>query len=204
MSVKVALPSGKTATLEIKSVLIPIDELKPETVDAIRNACEISALQKGVELWGPEQDMTVRDLNALDMSYTYNIFTETSNAGGNAWNAMATASAFTVATGTVIGIYGIKLAAVLAAGLDELPITGIRLDVGGARVVQWHIQSLETSCAGASVGATRPYTGISKSPIIIAEDIQSTAYEYTRATSVVYSPIWLGLAVEKTGRTLKP
>lgn len=203
MAVLVPLPNGQQARVTIRSLLLPVDELKPGTIDAVRNACEMAAMDKAVQLWGEAQSLTIRDLNALDMSYTYNIITETSNASANAWNAMAF-GAFTVATGTVLGIYGIKLHCALDGTVDLLPITGIRIDVGGARVAQWHVQSLDQNTDAASTSPFHGYAGITKSPVIIGEDIQVTMYEYTRTASTVYDPIWLGCAVEKTGRTLKP
>ncbi len=199
----IILPNGSIANLTTNSLLIPHGEVKPETFDAIRNACIASAVRKADELFGPAQRLTVRDLNASDMAYTNNIFTETSHATVNQWNAMAF-GAFTVATGTVIGIYGIKLSANPDGTIDFLPITGIRLDVGGARVAQWHVQSIDYFNSAASLNPFYGKTGVTKSPIIAAQDLTVTIYEYTRTASTVYTPTWLGVAVEKEGITLKP
>jgi len=199
---QVALANGKVATLTVDSVLIPVAELKPEAVDAIRNACVGSALVKAHQLW-PGQVVTVRDLNASDMGYTNNIYVETSNGTGNQWNAMA-AGSFTVATGTVIGIYGVKLGTLADGTNTQLQISGIRVEVGGARVAQWHCQSLDQSGNAASSVAQRFTAGVTKSPVIVSEDISVTLYEYTRVTGTLYYPIWLGVAVEKEGITLKP
>lgn len=200
---KIFLKNGRTADVEIDSQFIARDEVRIETLDALRNACVNAALEKAVDIFGEKQALTVRDLNGTDMSYTNNIFTETSNASANAWNAMAQ-GAFTVARGTVLGIYGLKVYTVLDATIKQCPITGIRFDVGGGRVAQWHIQTIDT-CANAAVSAsTRAYMGVTKSPIIMQEDITVTPYEYTRTASTVYTPIWLGVAVEKVGLTLRP
>lgn len=190
------------AKVTVNSVLIAADELKQSTVDAIRNACTKSALRKAVELWGPAQRLTVRDIDGGDMQYPNSIFAETA-VTANAWNAMA-CGAFTVATATVIGIYGIKLYTLYDATTLCLPITGIRIDVGGARVAQWNVQTLDQTDFTASVAPNRGRLGVTKSPIVVGEDITVTIYEYTRTTNRTYTPVWMGCVVEKEGRTLKP
>lgn len=187
----------------ISSLLINKEELKSETIDAIRNAALLAAVDKASELWGPEQALTIRDLNGTDMSYAANIFTETSNAGANAWNAMAF-GAFAVPTAVVIAIYGVKIGVVWDGTILILPITGIRFDVGGSRVAQWNVQTLDQSGNASSTTPTAFLGGVTRSPIIVAEDITVTIYEYTRTASTVYDPVWLGVAVEKQGVTLKP
>ncbi len=187
----------------VNSLFLNSKELKEGTVDAIRTACLLAALEKAVELFGPGQRFTIRDLNATDMSYTNNIFTETSHATVNQWNAMAF-GAFTVATATVLGIYGLKLGVVNDATIDFMPVTGVRIDVGGARIAQWHVQCLDMMASGACDSPVYALAGVTKSPIIVAEDITVTIYEYTRTASTVYTPVWLGIAVEKEGVTLKP
>ena len=193
------VPNGPVS---ITSLLIPIDEFGVMS-DKYRDATIVAAVEKAEALFGVGQRLTVRDLNGSDMSYTANIMTETSNATANAWNAMAF-GAFTVATGTVVGIYGLKLYVVHDATIDFCPITGVRIDVGGARVAQWHVQSLDQNTSAASVAPTRAYCGITKSPVVAGEDITVTIYEYTRTASTVYTPCWLGVTVEKEGITLRP
>lgn len=187
----------------ISSILINKKDLRPETIDAIRNATIVAAVNKAVELWGPEQALTVRDLNGTDMAYAANIFTETSNAGANAWNAMAF-GAFTVPTATVIGVYGVDLSFVPDGTIVVLPITGIRFDVGGSRVAQWHCEILSQAGIAGNTSILVPTGAVTKSPIIVAEDITVTIYEYTKTASTVYAPIWLGVSIEKQGVTLKP
>jgi len=200
----VITPKGLKANLTIKSLFIKGEELKPETIDACRNACEIACLQKAVDLWGESQSLTVRDLNASDMSYTNNIFTETSHATtANQWNAMGV-GAFTVAQSTVIGIYGLKIQIVQDATIDFPPISGVRIDVGGARVAQWMTQTIDAYCNAA---ASTPYyapAGVTKSPVVVGETLTVTIYEYTRTANTVYVPCWLGITVEKEGVTLRP
>lgn len=187
----------------IRSLTIPADELKPEAVDAIRNACENAAVAKAVELFGLAQDLTIRDLNAADMAYANNIFTETSNATVNQWNAMAF-GAFTVARSTVLGIYGLKIQHLPDGTIDFPPITGVRIEVGGARVAQWHTQQSDTYTSAASTAPLLAIPLLTKSPIVIGEDITVTIFEYTRVLSTVYVPVWLGVTVEKLGTTLRP
>ena len=193
----------KGGPVTISSVLINMKELKPETIDAIRNATIVSAVQKAVDLWGPKQDLTIRDLNADDMSYTNNIFTETSNGTPNAWNTMAF-GAFSVPNSTVLGIYGVKPGYTFDGTVKTLPITGIRVDVGGSRVAQWNLQTLDQKSSAANTSPSTAIGGVTKSPIIVAEDITVTFYEYTRTESTAYDPCWLGVAVEKQGLLLKP
>lgn len=199
----ISLKNGKVANVMINSLLIPHDEIKIETVEAIREACRLSCLEKAVGLFGEGQKLTIRDLNATDLSYTNNIFTETSNAAANAWNAMAQ-GAFTVARGTVLGIYGIKIFVLHDGTIDFCPITGIRIDVGGGRVAQWNVQAIDQNTSANSISPIVGYAGITKSPIIMQEDVTVTPYEYTRTASTVYTPCWLGCAVEKLGLTLRP
>lgn len=187
----------------VSSVLVPDKSLKPETVDAIRNACMLATVNKANELWGAGQLLTIRDLNGTDMAYANNIMTETSNAVANQWNAMAF-GAFTVPTATVIGIYGITLGWIEDGTIDECPITGIRIEVGGSRHAQWNVQTLDQHNSAASTAPLIPIAGVTRSPIVVAEDITVTCYEYTRRASSAYDPVWLGFAVEKQGVTLKP
>ena len=192
--------------VSITSILIPINALKSETVDAIRNATIVATVNKAAELWGEGQALTVRDLNGTDMSYTNNIMTETSDAVANAWNVMNTCgggAAFTVNNATVIGIYGIMLGCAWGTN-DIMPITGIRIDVGGSRHAQWNVQTLDQYALTTSASPVSFNGGVTRSPVIVAEDITVTMYEYTSDASEVYFPVWLGVAVEKQGVTLKP
>ena len=186
----------------IRSLFLPAKDLKSEVVDAIRNACEAGVLAKAKELWG-DIAVTLRDLNAADMAYANNVFTETSNATINQWNAMAF-GAFTVARATVIGIYGLMVQHLPDGTIDFPPITGVRIDVGGARVAQWHTQSTDTYTSAASTTPLYSVAGVTKSPIVIGEDITVTIFEYTRTASTVYAPVWLGVTCEKEGTTLRP
>lgn len=195
--------------ITMNSILLPADELKQETVDAIRNAAINQAVDKAHEIWGPNSRLTVRDLNATDISFTNNIFTDTSNATANAWNAIAQ-GAFTVATKTILSIYGIRVGWLMNATLSQFPITGFRIDVGGARVAQWHVEKLMLATALIATPANvfalaqKWPLGVTKTPIIVTEDITVTIYEYTRTASSTYYPIWEGVTVEIEGRTLKP
>ena len=187
--------------VSISSVLIPMDQLKQETIDAIRNAAVLAAVNKAFELWGRGQTLTVRDINGTDMQYTNNIFTETAVAVAG-WQPMA-CGAFTVPTATVLAIYGIAIGWQLNAAVP-LPITGIRIDVGGSRQAQWNVQCLSQWATGAVVAPLVPRAGVTRSPIVAAEDITVTPYENSRGVATVYEPYWLGVAVEKEGVTLKP
>lgn len=191
------------ANVTIDSILIPFDQLELDMVDAIRNACVAASVKEAVRLWGPAQALTVRDLNGADMGYPNNVMTDTA-VTANAWAAMGF-GAFTVSTATVIGIYGVKiLINHQAAILHFAPISSIRIDVGGARVAQWCVQSLIDEAGAASTTPSPAYGGVTESPIIVGEDITVTIYEYTRTTGGLYDAIWLGVTIEKEGRTLKP
>jgi hypothetical protein len=187
----------------IQSVLINKKDLELTVINAIRNATIVGAVAKAHELWGNGQSLTVRDLNGTDMAYAANIMTETSNAAANAWNAMAF-GAFTVPTATVIGIYGVDLNARMDGTTLRIPITGIRFDVGGSRVAQWNVQVLDQNSIAGMTDSTMAQGGVTRAPIIVGEDITVTIYEYTRTATIVYDPVWLGVAVEKEGVTLKP
>lgn len=197
------LSNGQRAKVTIESLFVPRDELQQEVIDAIRNATRNSCLRLAMDLWGSKQRVTARDLVASDMSYTNCVFTETSNATANAWNAMAFGP-FTVADATIIGIYGLKVVYVLNSTILRSPITGVRLEVGGARIAQWHVQGIDYSANGATSTPYRAYAGFSKSPVIAQEKMPMTCYEYTRTASTAYDPCWLGVVVEKEGLTLRP
>ena len=199
---KVLLPSGLSIPVAIKSVFIPGVDLKQETIDAIRNATETQCLEKAAERWGQGQIVTVRDLNGTDMGYPNNIFVETSNAGANAWNAMAVGP-FVIALGTIIGIYGLRLGHLQAAAVSFAPITGVRIDVGGARVAQWMTQCVDSYGAGTSLGKEF-LAGFTKSPIVAQETMTVTIFEYTRTATQLYNPVWAGVVIEKLGITLRP
>ena len=193
----------------INSVLLSADGLKPETVDALRNACTNAAVAEATRRFGPTQNLTVRDLEAADFQFSANVWTDTSNASANAWNAIAQGTV-SVASGTVLGIYGIRVGFLMNATITQPSVTGFRLDVGGARVAQWNVEKLMLGTALIATPANvfafgqQWPLGVTKSPVIIGEDIVITIYEYTRTASTVYYPIWEGVAVEKEGRTLKP
>ena len=186
----------------LSSMFINISELKPGVVDAIRNTCVLAAVSKAVDLWGRNQPLTIRDIVPLDMAYATNEFTEISG-GAAAWNIMAFGP-FTVPTATVIGIYGLKLSAIMDATMQLLPITAVRIDVGGSRHAQWDVETLNVTLDSAGVATTYPLGGVTKSPIIVAEDITVTISEYCRTAynGTVYYPVWLGVCVEKQGVTL--
>lgn len=188
--------------LTIRSLLEPIDTISEAEIAKYREACEKAAFDKATQLWG-NQNVTIRDLNASDMSYTNNVFTETSNATVNQWNTMAF-GAFSVAQSTIVGIYGVKIDLDMDGTIDFSPISGIRIDVGGARVAQWHTQSLDVYNSAATLAGVYSLCGITKSPIVIGETLTVTIYEYTRTASTVYVPVWLGVTVEKEGITLRP
>lgn len=199
----ITLPNGKVANLTVNSILINASELREGTVDAIRNACVDAAVQKAVDLFGPEQALTVRDLNALDMDLDYNWFHETSSSSNQQWNAIVQGE-ITVANGSVMGIYGCGFTWLHDATIDQCPVSAYRIDVGGARVAQWALQQLDDFTSAASTGAMQHHFGVTKSPIIVGEDITVTIYEYTRVASKAYDCVWLGVIVEKEGKTLKP
>ena len=190
--------------ITINSILIPADESAIERVELARRGCWKAVVQRGEQLW-PGARLTVRDLNGTDMAYTNNIMTETSNATANAWNAMAF-GAFTVATSTVLGIYGVRLGYALNATIIEIPITGIRIDVGGSRRVQWNVEKIgaEFGTATAATGVNWMKLGYTPSPVIVSEDMTVTIYEYTKTASTAYTIIWEGYALEKEGITLTP
>ena len=85
----------------INSILLSADGLKPETVDAIRNACINSTVAEAHRRFGASQNLTVRDLEAADFQFSANVWTDTSSASASAWNAVAQGTV-TVATGTAI------------------------------------------------------------------------------------------------------
>ena len=58
--------------------------------------------------------------------------------------------------------------------------------------------------SAANTAPMHPAGGVTKSPIIVAEDITVTIYEYTKTATTIYAPIWLGVVCEKQGVTLKP
>ena len=190
----------------INSTLINVKSLKPETIDAIRNASICATVNKAYELWGPGQALTVRDLLGNDLGYGAALenFLNVSNAAAAAWNVINT-GAFTVPTATVIGIYGISIGWNPVLVVNNCPVSAFRIDVGGSRHAQWNIQPLDVfTPAAATVNTFEPQTGITRSPIIVAEDMTVTIYEWTRTAALAYQPCWLGVAVEKQGVTLKP
>ena len=191
----------------INSTLINVKSLKPETIDAIRNASICATVNKAYELWGPGQALTVRDLLGNDMGYGAALenFLNVSNAAAAAWNVINT-GAFTVPTATVIGIYGLSIGWDPVIAAQGCPVSAFRIDVGGSRHAQWNIQPLDQfhGAGGAFTGAMEPQAGITRSPIIVAEDMTVTIYEWTRTAALAYQPCWLGVAVEKQGVTLKP
>jgi hypothetical protein len=187
----------------VKSLFVREANTTKEIVEATRNNAIVTAVQKASVLFGPTQALTIRDLNGNDMGYIYNVMTETSNASINAWNEMGVGS-FIVAPSTVIAIYGVGISLVPDGTNPRIPITGIRIVVEGSLVVQWNIQSLDLIGSACGTSPMAQKSGISLAPIIAAEGIVVTTYEYTRAANIAYDLVWLGVIVEKQGVTLKP
>jgi hypothetical protein len=187
----------------IKSLFVPEANTTKEIVEATRNTAIVVAVQKANELFGDKQALTIRDLNGSDMGYIHNIMTETSNRSANAWNVMGSGS-FTIAAATVIAIYGVAISFVQGGNNTRIPITGIRIDVGGSRIAQWNVQGLDQIINASVTSPLTPKFGISLSPIIVSEYLTVTLYEYTRIATTIYDLLWLGVTVEKQGVTLNP
>jgi len=98
----------------------------------------------------------------------------------------------------------VSLGWIMNGTISECPISGIRIEVGGSRHAQWMTQCIDQTSSAANTAPMRPIAGVTRSPVIAAEDITVTPYEYTRRISSAYSAIWMGVAVEKEGITLKP
>ena len=192
----IKLPNRKEVNVH-RSLLIPLLEIKLKIIKDTELAC----LQKAVDLWGENQIMTSRALCPLDMGYENNKFIETSNPSINQWN-MVSSGYFTVQCASIIGIYGLKL----TSDMEALPISGIRIDVIGSRVVQWvtrpSIYPLELA-RQLTQEDDDLITSFCDSLVFISENVVVRIYEYTQIANVMYYPEWLGVVVEINGVTLK-
>ena len=195
---KIELGKGKTVNV-LRSFLIPLLELNLKII----KDTELLCLQQAIELWGDNQNLSSRGLTALDMGYMSS-FSETSQCVINQWN-QATTGRFVVSTATIIGIYGLKL-----KWCDDTknfpPINSIRLCVNGARIAQWSLECHHNIYPQSLVDELVSHDDLIKNticnPIIASEDNKVEIFEYTRVANTEYSPIWLGVVVEKLGLTL--
>jgi len=168
--------------------LIPFSELAPGEVGAIRNGI----IHKMVELAMqsaklPEDQFVVRDIRALDdLGYTYEDWTEVTDATADQWETMASG---TMGDQRWVGIFGVK------ADPDRFACTSIKFNVGGGDRVIWQLQSLREQ---------DDMVGFCPSGIIIPQRTPYTISRYIRSASSPVSLVLKGVVVEKRGKVVSP
>lgn len=168
--------------------LIPFSELAPNEVGAIRNGIIRRMLTMAMQSCSlPEEQFVVRDIRPKgDLDYTYEDWTEVTDATANQWETMSTG---TMAVERWVGIFGIK------ADVDRFACTSVKFNVGGGDRVIWELEALRER---------DDMVGFCPSGIIIPQRTPYTISRYIRSLSSPCSLVLKGVVVEKRGRVISP
>lgn len=191
---------------KVNSVLIRVDELKPERVDGIRRAAENAALAAALSAMGEGTAVVIRDLTPTDLGETNEEWLEVTGVD-NTWTSVLTSAPTTIADSRFICITGCRIVCATATGgiLLEPGITLLRFTVGGAVNAIWNLYPLFAP-AGAATGAGSSAivmpAGISETPIGVSQNIGISIHSYGVETTVIRLALD-GIVCEKEGLRLK-
>lgn len=197
--------------------LIPIQELTPGQVGAIRNVVKNNLVSKAShELNLPEDKLVVRDVRPVEDLAMY--ASHGSAATVEDWLFTSTASTgtgFVTVTGTAtmddnryVALFGVRdyrlgIATVATAGPATLicgpsSVSLVKINVGGADKVVWDTKVMQAY--------SQDLVAFTPSPVIIPQNVTYNIYYYkSQATNSMV--IWLqliGLVVEPRGKTISP
>lgn len=196
--------------------LIPVQELSPGSVSAIRNEVIKSLVQQvSKELNLPQEKLVVRDLRPVEDLVLYS--TGTTPATINDWvftTAGSTATGYVSLTGDAsmadqryVALYGVKdlrdvydvkiAAATYRAVLSQV-VSLLKISVGGGERVVWDLTRIQ---AFPEIKA-----GISPTAIIIPQNTlyNISIYKMEDTASVVANILLDGIVVEPRGKVVSP
>ena len=174
--------------------LIPLSELAPGQIGAIRNSIIDKMVSDAVVLLKLTADkLLVRDIRVKEDLVVYSAG---SDADVEDWGGLTgtTANAYeTLATGTLadqrfIGIYGVKVN-------EDIPCTALKFNVGNSDKLIWQLQSLSKEDG---------FVGICPTGVIIPADAPYTISRYVRIVSSPAVIVLKGVVVEPRGKVLSP
>lgn len=184
------------AQVEVLSVLWPaplmaVERIMQQLDDTIMTVVKSALSELGTV------PLIVRDLAAVDLGRSVRGWNQQLVDSNNNWVTSVFDSTTKVPDNTFVGIVG-------AMNLTpQGSVGGVRIQVGGARVVEWDLQKLfmPYGAAGSSMDLGR--YGISLSPVIATQNKEVTIDYYARgAANITILPVenpLLGVTVETVG-----
>lgn len=167
--------------------LIPVSELAPGEASSIRN----QFIKKLVEIAASEMkkqlsDIVVRDLRPKsDLDYTYEQWTESTGATGDAYETMSTG---TNGADMWIGIFGVKVE-------ENCPVTMLKFNIGNGERAIWELESLK---------AEDDFVGFSPAGVVISPNSPYTISRYVRTINAAHTIVLKGVVVEARGKVISP
>lgn len=181
--------------IQTESVLIPAPLMNNQRfMQLLDDVIVITAKTALSELGGVA--LIVRDLSALDIGGSNRHWNQQVAVTNNSW-VTSTFSAGTVTDNVFVAILGI------AALSPQGGASGIRIDVGGARVAEWDLQKMlmPYGVEGSAMDTGR--YGFARSAVLAGQNKQVTLTYYVRAaTNIDNVPVenpLIGIAVEPVG-----
>lgn len=211
-------PITRTVQVRTNSYIIPETWMTSQQIRRKINAARQAALAAAL-LTDGDQEYNVRALVGSDMpDRTTNDWLETTASSGvDAWNNSAFAAGSNIADNTYIGIYGVQVLTMEnEAGVNGGPIqsalepavTGIRIQIGGARVAQWDLHPIlyfvggtdDLATSSTEYGPLIAYPkGFAESPVVITKEKSLTVAFWETQTSLDFQVALLGIVVEAVG-----
>lgn len=192
----------------IESILLRVDELRPERVDSIRRVAKDRVFLVARKAY-PTKPLVVRDMTAQDLGQTNIEWTDTTGSGADAWedHIVAGGTTYTIADGRFVAITGCRVMEINIPG--TLPVTAFRFSVGGARVAMWDLYKLYPATAlgitlANVVGGVPNLGGITESPIIVSEGIEIKIEQWVATASTAFVIAIEGVTCELQGKILNP
>jgi len=173
--------------VQIKSVLVPLHLIPPETIKDLRDGYIKLAVEEAIRGTKGKRSLDIRDLFPSDIGLTNEVWYERTGSSDNTWENSAIATK-TISDGRWICIWGVT-------DNSEVPsVSALRFNVGGSKVAMWHLDKLNGLWHKAA---------IAMSPIIVSEGITLTIEHYVKVASSQTELVYDGCVVEVSGKKLR-
>ena len=168
--------------------LIPVGELAPGQIGAIRNQLKNAVLSIACnELQMTSDRMVVRDTDPdVDLDYALVDWNEQTGATGSAYETWTTG---TMGDQRWVVIYGLQDDA------DWQSCTAVKFNIGGADRVIWTLQQLN---------AEDGLIGVSPGGVVIPPNAPYTISRYVRSINTPTHLVLKSFTIEPRGKTLSP
>lgn len=168
--------------------LIPVSELAPAQVGAIRNQAIAAVVNLAAsELKISPDKITTRDIRPSDLDYTNDDWFEVTGATANVYETWTTG---TMGTDRWIVFWGVMDEGVPACTL-------VNINIGGGVRAIWNLQQLPTNEAGERIGFTNH-------PVIVTPNAIYTIQRYVRLVNSPSHLVLKGAIIEPRGRVVSP